>query len=138
MSAYLLIFSVSLLAATILPFSSEALLATQLSAGTHHVTALIAAAATGNVLGSAINWVLGRYSRLLVDAAWFPFSKKDVERAGRHFRKFGLWSLLFAWLPIVGDPLTFVAGTLGVGFWPFILLVAIGKTARYAAIGWAI
>ena len=71
-----------------------------------------------------------------MDAPWFPFSKKDVERAGRNFRKFGLWSLLFAWLPIVGDPLTFVAGMFGVGFWPFVLLVAIGKTARYAAIGW--
>ncbi len=125
-----------MLAATVLPFSSEAVLATQLAAGTGNAAALIAAAATGNVLGSVVNWALGRILRAHLDAPWFPFSKKDVERAGENFRKFGLWSLLFAWLPVVGDPLTFVAGTLGVGFWPFVLLVAIGKTARYAAIGW--
>ena len=138
MSAYLLIFTVSLLAATILPFSSEALLATQLAAGSYNAAALIAAAATGNVLGSVVNWGLGRILTSHIDARWFPFSKEDVERAGKNFKKFGLWSLLFAWLPIVGDPLTFVAGTLGVGFWPFVLLVAIGKTARYAVIGWII
>ena len=61
-------------------------------------------------------------------------SERSYDRAARMFERYGLWSLLFAWVPVVGDPLTVVAGALRVPFLPFLVLVAIGKVARYMAI----
>jgi membrane protein YqaA with SNARE-associated domain len=92
---------------------------------------LLVVASFGNVLGSVFNWSLGFYSRNLSTKKWFPFKKTQIERSSKWFSKFGKWSLLFAWLPIVGDPLTFVAGLLRVRFLDFIILVAIGKVSRY-------
>jgi membrane protein YqaA with SNARE-associated domain len=92
---------------------------------------LLVVASFGNVLGSVFNWSLGFYSRNLSTKKWFPFKETQIERSSKWFSKFGKWSLLFAWLPIVGDPLTFVAGLLRVRFLDFIILVAIGKVSRY-------
>ena len=92
---------------------------------------LLVVASFGNVLGSVFNWSSGFYSRNLTTKKWFPFKKTQIERSSKWFSKFGKWSLLFAWLPIVGDPLTFVAGLLRVRFLDFIILVAIGKVSRY-------
>ena len=47
-----------------------------------------------------------------------------------------MWSLLFAWLPVGGDALTFIAGVMRVRFVLFLVLVALGKGARYALIIW--
>ncbi|MCB2009614.1 MAG: DedA family protein [Geminicoccaceae bacterium] len=99
--------------------------------------ALLVAASTGNTLGSASNWLLGRFLLHFRDRRWFPASPAALERAGATFRHYGLWSLLLAWLPVIGDPLTIVAGMLRTPFLPFVVLVAIGKTARYATILWA-
>jgi len=82
-------------------------------------------------LGSLVNWALGSYSRNLSTKKWFPFKEIQIERSSKWFRKFGKWSLLFAWVPVVGDPLTLVAGILRVKFIDFIILVAIGKVSRY-------
>ena len=82
-------------------------------------------------LGSLVNWALGSYSRNLTTKKWFPFKETQIERSSKWFRKFGKWSLLFAWVPVVGDPLTLVAGILRVKFIDFIILVAIGKVSRY-------
>ena len=138
MSAYLLIFAISFLAATVLPLYSEAVLAVQLAEGSHSRAGLIAAAATGNVLGSVVNYGLGQWLRHFSGARWFPFKGCQLDRAGAFFQKYGVWTLLLAWTPVIGDPLTFIAGTLNVRFWLFLLLVAIGKTARYLVIGWAV
>jgi membrane protein YqaA with SNARE-associated domain len=92
---------------------------------------LLVFASFGNVLGSVFNWGLGFYARNLNIKKWFPFKETQIERSSKWFSKFGKWSLLFAWVPIVGDPLTFVAGLLRVRFFDFIILVAIGKVSRY-------
>jgi len=89
-------------------------------------------ATIGNTLGSAINWFLGAYALHYRDHKWFPVSEKSRLRAERWFNRFGKWTLLFAWLPIVGDALTLIAGTLRVNFLVFISLTAFGKGARYA------
>ena len=94
------------------------------------------AATSGNTLGAIINWWLGRYFIHWQDRRWFPISKEKLEKATVHFNRYGIWSLLFAWLPIVGDPLTFIAGMLRVRLGLFILLVGLGKGLRYAAIVW--
>ena len=131
---YLSLFSISFLAATVLPFSSELTLAGLISTSNYDNLLLLVVASFGNVLGSVFNWSLGFYSRNLSTKKWFPFKETQIERSSKWFSKFGKWSLLFAWLPIVGDPLTFVAGLLRVRFFDFIILVAIGKVSRYLII----
>ena len=128
---YLSLFFISFLAATILPFSSELTLAGLISTSNYDNLSLLVVASFGNVLGSVVNWGLGFYSRNLTIKKWFPFNETQIERSSKWFRKFGKWSLLFAWVPVVGDPLTLVAGILRVKFIDFIILVAIGKVSRY-------
>ena len=77
---------------------------------------------------------LGFYSRNLTTKKWFPFKDKQIENSSKWFSKTGKWSLLFAWVPIIGDPLTLVAGLLRVKFIEFIILVTIGKVSRYIVI----
>jgi membrane protein YqaA with SNARE-associated domain len=131
---YLSLFFISFLAATILPFSSELTLAGLISTSNYDNLLLLVFASFGNVLGSVFNWGLGFYARNLTIKKWFPFKETQIERSSKWFSNFGKWSLLFAWVPIVGDPLTFVAGLLRVRFFDFIILVAIGKVSRYLII----
>ena len=131
---YLSLFFISFLAATILPFSSELTLAGLISTSNYDNLLLLVFASFGNVLGSVFNWGLGFYARNLTIKKWFPFKETQIERSSKWFSKFGKWSLLFGWVPIVGDPLTFVAGLLRVRFFDFIILVAIGKVSRYLII----
>ena len=133
-AVYAGLFTSALLAATLLPASSEAVLVTLLASGGGEPMLLFAVATVGNVLGSVVNWMLGRFCSQFRDRRWFPISKAAFERASVHFRRFGVWSLLFAWLPIVGDPLTLIAGALRVRFLLFLALVAFGKLVRYAAV----
>ena len=128
---YLSLFFISFLAATILPFSSELTLAGLITTSNYDNVLLLIVASFGNVLGSVVNWVLGFYSRNLTIKKWFPFKETQIERSSKWFNKFGKWSLLFAWVPFLGDPLTLVAGLLRVRFLDFIILVAIGKVSRY-------
>ena len=88
-------------------------------------------ASSGNILGSIVNWTLGFYSRNLTSKKWFPFKDEQIKRSSNWFNKFGKWSLLFAWVPIIGDPLTLAAGLLRVKFTEFLILVSIGKVFRY-------
>ena len=131
---YLSLLFISFLAATILPFSSELTFAGLISTSNYDNLLLLVFASFGNVLGSVFNWGLGFYARNLTIKKWFPFKETQIERSSKWFSKFGKWSLLFAWVPIVGDPLTFVAGLLRVRFFDFIILVAIGKVSRYLVI----
>ena len=131
---YINLFIISFLAATILPLSSEIMLAGLMVAQSYNHFILLLAASVGNILGSSFNWVLGIYSRKFEFKKWFPFSKNQMKRSSKWFLKYGKWSLLFAWLPVVGDPLTFVAGTMRIRFLDFLILVAIGKVARYIII----
>ena len=128
---YLSLFIISFLAATILPFSSELTLAGLIASSNYDNLLLLIVASFGNVLGSIVNWALGFYSRNLTIKKWFPFKETQIERSSKWFKKFGKWSLLFAWVPVVGDPLTLVAGILRVKFIDFIILVGIGKVSRY-------
>jgi len=128
---YLSLFTISFLAATILPLSSELMLAGLIATSNYDNLLLLIVASFGNVLGSIINWILGFYSRNLTIKKWVPFKGKQIENSSRWFNKFGKWSLLFAWVPIIGDPLTLVAGLLRVKFIEFLILVTIGKVSRY-------
>ena len=128
---YLSLFAISFLAATILPFSSELTLAGLIATSNYDNLLLLIVASFGNTLGSVVNWALGFYSRNLTSKKWFPFKETQIERSSKWFSKFGKLSLLFAWVPIIGDPLTLVAGLLRIRFLDFIILVAFGKVSRY-------
>ena len=128
---YSSLFAISFLAATILPFSSELTLAGLVATSNYDNLLLLIVASFANVLGSVVNWALGFYSRNLTTKKWFPFEGKQIEKSSQWFSKFGKWSLLFAWVPIIGDPLTLVAGLLKVKFKEFLILVTIGKVSRY-------
>lgn len=125
--------------ATLLPGTSEALLLALLASGGDPVV-MVVAASCGNVLGSIVNWLLGRYVNSLKHHRWFPVDEARLTRAEGWFKRFGVWLLLMSWLPVVGDPLTVAAGALRVGFWRFVLFVSVGKTLRYgflaASFGW--
>lgn len=134
MTPYFGLFLSAFFAATVLPLSSEAVLAGLQSTGAHEPLALLGIASLGNTAGSAVNWLLGRFCLHWQDRRWFPVKKAALDRASAWFRRYGTASLLLSWLPVVGDPLTFFAGVLRVPFPTFVLLVALAKTGRYAAV----
>ena len=100
-------------------------------AGKQSPTALILVATVGNVLGSAINWWLGRYLEHFRERRWFPFKPQALERAAGWYHRYGRWSLLLSWAPIIGDPLTLAAGVLREPFFSFLCIVSVAKLARY-------
>ena len=128
---YFSLFVISFLAATIAPLSSELTLAGLLTSNNYNIYWLLSSASLGNILGSVFNWLLGHYLLKYLSIKWFPFNQIQIDQASNWFKKFGIWSLLFAWVPIIGDPLTLVAGILRVKFSTFLILVSIGKILRY-------
>lgn len=132
--SYLFLFVSAFLAATVLPFYSEVVLFGMIRAGEPAGLLLLLVAAVGNTLGSVVNWVLGRYLLRFQHKKWFYFKPVQIEKMQAWFQRYGVWSLLLAWMPIGGDPLTLVAGIMRVNLWLFILLVGIGKTFRYMAV----
>lgn len=131
---YLAVFASAFLAATLLPFYSEVTVAFATRQPDIDLLLLWLSASVGNTLGAVVNWAIGRTVLRWRGRRWFPVSDAQLERAERWFARFGIWSLLFAWLPFGGDPLTFAAGALRVRLAPFVLLVGAGKTARYAVV----
>ena len=131
--AYTLLFLSAFGAATLLPFYSEIAYVAMLEQGFAPFWVWLVATA-GNSLGAVVNWILGRYLTRFEDRRWFPFKPDSLHRSQAWFQKYGVWSLLLAWLPIAGDALTFVAGVMRVNFSLFFILVAIGKGARYAVV----
>ena len=126
-------FASAFLAATVVPFASEITLVAALAAG-GAVHWLLAAATLGNTLGALVNWALGRLMERFRDRRWFPVDAKQLERAQAWFRRYGVWSLLLAWAPLIGEPLTVIAGAMRVRIVPFLVLVAAGKAGRYAVL----
>lgn len=118
------------LAATILPVSSEIVLAAMLTQE-FSPSILVLVATTGNVLGAVVNYGLGLWASLHVLRRLLGMSEQAYEKAEQRFRKYGMASLLLAWMPVIGDPLTVLAGALRVNFLWFLLLVTIGKGLRY-------
>lgn len=128
------LFAAAFLAATIVPMQSEALLVALLLGSKEQALLLVLVATVGNVLGSGVNWTLGRFLLRFRDHRWFPVSERHLDRATRWYRRWGRWTLLGSWLPAVGDPLTLVAGALREPLPTFLLLVTLAKGGRYLAI----
>lgn len=130
---YLGMFLSALLAATILPLSSEIVLSALYSSGFNGLL-LLAVASLGNVLGSVVNYVLGFKFGKDIATHKLKVSEAAFNRASHTFTQWGKWSLFLCWVPIIGDPITLVAGVLRSPLWFFIFAVTISKTVRYAAL----
>ena len=129
----MLLFGSAFLAATILPFYSEVVLFALLREGGDPLT-LVSVATLGNTLGAVVNWLLGLFVLRFRHRRWFYFNDEQIERAQCWYQRHGVWSLLLAWLPVVGDALTLIAGIMRVRLWVFLVLVGFGKAARYVSV----
>lgn len=134
LAAYLGLFLTAFAAATVIPMQSEAVLAGLLLETSYPVWTLVAVASLGNVLGSVVNWLLGRGIEQFHDRRWFPVKPEALDRAQGWYRRYGQWSLLLSWAPIIGDPLTIAAGMLREPFPSFLALVTLAKVGRYVVV----
>ena len=126
---YLILFITALISATLFPFGSEALLIYDIKEG-YNIYLLLFFATFGNSLGSVVNYFLGlKGEEYLINKNLL--NEKYILKAKTYFDKYGAWSILFSWLPIIGDPITFVAGILKYDFKKFLILVIIAKFSRY-------
>ncbi len=136
LEAYTSLFISSFLSSTILPGHSEITLTTFILLDKFSQFLLILFASLGNILGSIVNWYLGFYITKFVKKDWFSFQKKQLDKASSWYLKYGKWSLFLSWVPIIGDPLTIVAGMFRVPLIIFITIVSISKVLRYIFVGY--
>jgi membrane protein YqaA with SNARE-associated domain len=132
---YVGLFATAFAAATILPLQSEAALVGLLLAG-HPPELLLIVASVGNILGSVVNWLLGRGIDRYRERSWFPVKATSLDQARLWYQQYGRWSLLLSWVPIIGDPITVMAGVLRERLSVFLALVTIAKVGRYSALIW--
>ena len=128
---YVSLFFMSFLASTLLPLGSEWLLVVMLAGGYDPFSA-VAVASVGNYLGAAVTYLIGLWGGKWLIERLLRISPEQQQRAREHYLRYGVFSLFFSWLPVIGDPLCLVGGLLRVNFGLFTLLVASGKLARYA------
>lgn len=131
------VFVAALLAATVVPFYSEVAVGAAIIGG-YSAFAVWLAASLGNTLGAVINGILGRTLGHLRVERLMCLSPRQAARARDWFQRWGAWSLLLAWLPIGGDALTVVAGIMRVDWLKFVVLVFVGKSARYGVLIWVV
>lgn len=132
-AAYFGLFWAALVAASILPGQSEVVVAVMLLAD-YPVLPVLLVATVGNVLGATTSWWLGTQVERFRDRKWFPADSRGFDRAKAWYHRYGRWSLLLSWVPVVGGPLTLVAGVMKEPLWSFMLLVGIAKLVRYAVV----
>jgi len=133
-SPLIALFLLALSAATLLPGGSEAALLAMAALSDHTTLTLLAVASAGNILGSVVNYGLGRMALHYQSRKWFPVSPAALTKAQGWFDHWGQYSVLLAWVPVIGDPITVAAGVMRMRFWVFLLLVSISKTLRYMAV----
>lgn len=127
------LFCISFLAASVLPLGSEWLLVLLILGG-HQAPAVVVVATLGNYLGACTTYLIGILGSGFLIQKVLRLSARDSLRAQEVYRRYGVWSLLLSWLPVIGDPLCLLAGSLRTPFVPFSILVLIGKFCRYAVI----
>ena len=128
------LFLISSSAATLLPGGSEAALLLLANEGTYGLALLLGVASVGNILGSLVNYALGRYALCFQSRRWFPVKPTQLQKAQGWFARWGQYSVLGAWLPFVGDPITVAAGVMRMHWARFLVLVSLSKTLRYAVL----
>lgn len=125
------LFLAAFVAATLLPGQSEVVLAAMVLAETQPVWLLVSVASAGNVLGSVVNWGLGRFLMRHAGHKRFPFTAEQIAKSQLWYGRWGWMSLWASWVPIIGDPLTLAAGIMREPLWRFLLVVSMAKAGRY-------
>jgi membrane protein YqaA with SNARE-associated domain len=131
------LFLLSFGASTLLPLGSEWLLALLIADG-RSPGLVVAVATTGNFLGACTTYLIGLWGADFIIAKLFRIGAEKSDRAQQIFRKWGVWSLFFSWLPVIGDPLCLVAGIFKTNPIIFSLLVISGKALRYIFVAWVV
>lgn len=129
------LFCISLLASSLVPIGSEWLLILMLANGYEPVLTVLVATA-GNYAGAVTTYLVGMYGGVWLIEKIFRVSSEQQKRARMNYSKYGVYSLFFSWIPIIGDPLCLVGGMMRINFVQFTLLVASGKLIRYAVTAW--
>lgn len=137
-ATYMGLFLSAFFAATIVPAQSEAVLAALVLSGHHPIWLLLGVASCANIMGSMVNLWMGYAVVRLSDKSWFPVKPQSLARAQKWYGRYGRWSLLLSWVPIVGDPITVAAGVMKEKWLIFLVIVAAAKTGRYAAVIYAL
>jgi membrane protein YqaA with SNARE-associated domain len=130
-AVYAGLFLTAFIAATILPLQSEAALAALLVSGEYPIWLLLLVASIGNIAGSVVNWGLGLSIEHVRDRKWFPVKPAALVKAQAWYHRYGRWTLLLSWVPIIGDPLTIAAGIMRERLVVFVALVTLAKAGRY-------
>ena len=128
------LFLLSFSAATLLPGGSEAALLAMAALSEYSLLTLLVVASAGNILGSVLNYWMGRAALRYQDRKWFPVSQSALAKTAHWFDRWGQWAVLLAWVPLIGDPITVAAGVMRMGFARFVILVSISKVSRYAVL----
>lgn len=132
---YPALFILSFVASTLLPLGSEWLLIVMIL-GEYDPAVTVAVASVGNLLGACTTWAIGLYGGPFLIRRILRIDAGAQATAERLYGRYGLWSLLFSWLPFIGDPLCLAAGILRIDLGRFAALIFAGKLARYAAVAW--
>ena len=127
-------FFISLISASIIPAQGELVMFALLASGKYRALMLLAAACAGTFIGVSINWVLGRYLSRFQNEKWFPVKSTYLEKARLLFDRHGRAALLLAGIPLIGDPITIMAGALKVNFGFYLLTAGLSKCARYGVV----
>lgn len=128
------LFASAFLSATLLPGSSEMALAAVQLAGAAPLWLAILVATIGNTAGSIVNWALGRFAEKWRGSRWFPATDAQIAKAQDWWRRYGIWSLALCWVPVIGDPLTLIAGLMRTPLLATVAIVGSAKLARYLAV----
>ena len=136
-TGYLALFALSFTAATLLPIGSEWLLAALIFKGGDPLI-LVTIATLGNLLGAVSTWLVGRYGGDFLIRRCLRIEAEAQRRAEERYARYGIWSLLLSWVPLIGDPLCLIAGIFRVRLALFIPLVGAGKLGRYLLLAWAV
>ncbi len=92
-------------------------------------------ATTGNTLGALINYFLGAKGTDYLLSKNIA-KERQIAKAHDYFEKYGGWALLLSWVPVIGDPITLIAGVLKYELKWFIMIVMFAKGARYLFAIW--
>jgi membrane protein YqaA with SNARE-associated domain len=129
---YITLFISAFISATLFPLGSEALLVYNLLQN-HPWQALLLVATLGNTLGSGVNYYLGLKGEAFLEKKGY-LKEQSIQKYKKFFNQYGAWVLLLSWVPIIGDPITFIAGVLKYDIKKFVLLVFVAKLGRYAVL----
>lgn len=131
------LFLSSFLAATFLPFSSEAVFSVMVF-HKYEIGYLVIIAGVGNTLGGMFNYYIGYFGKLEWSEKYLKISHYQVIKWQKYFQKYGVLLAFFCWLPIVGDPLSLSLGYFKTSWKKVLFFMALGKFVRYAILAYIV